>query len=100
MIVMCVHIWVKPENLDEFLKVTLENHNGTRKEPGNIRFDVLQSADDPTRFMLYEVFASQEAIEHHRTTPHYIRFRDSVNPWMAKTREGLKYKVLAPLEKF
>jgi autoinducer 2-degrading protein len=96
MIVYCVTVYVKPENIDEFIAATVENHKGTRQEPGNLRFDVLHSADDPARFFLYEVYESKEAVDAHKATPHYNRWRETVADWMAKPREGLMQRVICP----
>jgi (4S)-4-hydroxy-5-phosphonooxypentane-2,3-dione isomerase len=96
MIVNVVTVHVKPEHIPEFLAATLDNHKGSRGEPGNLRFDVLQSADDPGRFLLYEVFESPAAVEAHRATPHYLAWRSKVEPWMAKPRVGLSHRVIAP----
>ena len=98
MIITCVHVYVKPENIREFIEITKKNHEGTIKEAGNIRFDFVQSADDPSRFMLYEVFRSKEDIEHHKTTAHYLAWRDAVTTWMAKPREGVRYQAITPLD--
>ncbi len=99
MIVTCVHVCVKSPHVQDFIEATLKNHEGTRKEPGNLRFDVLQLAEDPTRFMLYEVFESEETSAAHKTTEHYLTWRKVVADWMEKPREGVPYKVLAPLDK-
>jgi autoinducer 2-degrading protein len=66
------------------------------REPGNLRFDVLQSPDDPTRFVLYEAYASAEAAAAHKATPHYLAWRDAVAPWMAEARVGTPYRGLFP----
>ena len=63
MIANLVFVDVKPEFVEDFKKASVLNHEGSRKEPGNIRFDVLQSADDPTKFTLYEVFADEDAVD-------------------------------------
>lgn len=92
-----VHISVKPEYLDVFMEASLKNHEGTRgSEDGNFRFDVLQQADDPTKFVLYEVFESEEAVKAHKETAHYKAWRDTVNPMMAEQRYGVHYLPLAP----
>jgi (4S)-4-hydroxy-5-phosphonooxypentane-2,3-dione isomerase len=98
MIVTTVTIYVMEEHIDEFIEATLDNHMNSRKEPGNIRFDVLQSTNDPSRFTLYEVFKSKEDIEAHRTTAHYLRWRARVDGWMAKQREGVPHQIIAPKE--
>ena len=99
MIVTCVHVKVRPEEIAGFIEATTVNHNESVKEPGNLRFDVLQQADDPCRFMIYEVYQSETAILAHKNTNHYLRWRDSVQEMMAEPRKGIKYKILQPEEK-
>ena len=91
-----VHVHVKPERVKEFVAATRRNHMRSIQEDGNLRFDVLQSEDDPTRFVLYEVYASAEAAAAHKSTPHYHEWREAVADWMATPREGKRYRVLAP----
>jgi len=95
MVVAVVSVYVLPEYIGEFLEITLENHRGARSEPGNRRFDVLRSRSDPSRFTLYEVYESDEAAAEHKKTPHYLKWRDTVEKMMAKPREGLVCDVLA-----
>ena len=92
--ITCVHVHVKPENVEEFRDAILKNQKGTIQEPGNIRFDIHQQADDPCRFMLYEVFESDEAAMKHKETPHYLKWRDTVQDYMAEPRVGVKYTIL------
>ena len=99
MIVTIVNIRVKPENIDQFIEATLENHRNSIKEKGNLRFDVLQHRDDPSAFTLYEAYASDEAAAAHKKTAHYFKWRDAVESWMAKRREGVAHNVVAPVEK-
>ena len=94
--VTCVHIRVKPENVNDFLDALSENHRGTIKEPGNVRFDVLQQSDDPCRFMIYEVFVSEEAVKAHKETAHYLKWRDTVKDFMAEDRYGVSYRLIMP----
>lgn len=96
--VTCVHIHVKPGFTEQFLEASLRNARATLSEPGNLRFDVLQSRDDPERFMFYEVFVDLEAIEAHKLTTHYQQWRDLVQPWMLTPRQGVKYEPHFPLE--
>ena len=98
MIVYRVNVFVKEDRIDDFIGATVENHENTRKEPGNLRFDVLRSADDPALFMLYEVYDSPEAVDAHKATAHYLKWRETVAGWMAKPREGVKYEVVRPLD--
>jgi autoinducer 2-degrading protein len=99
MIVTGIHIKVKPENLQEFIEAMVENHKGSVMEPGNIRFDVLQQADDPCRFMIYEVFESEQAVRVHKETSHYLRWRERVKDYMAEDRYGVRYSVIEPRKK-
>ncbi|HTF82633.1 MAG TPA: antibiotic biosynthesis monooxygenase [Cytophagales bacterium] len=91
-----VHIFVKPEYITEFIKATQANHQSSIKEDGNFRFDVLQDANDPSKFVLYESYATEEAVVKHKETPHYLLWRDTVAPYMAKPREGVKHITLFP----
>jgi autoinducer 2-degrading protein len=94
-----VHVRVKPEFIDSFIKATSENHNNSVKESGNFRFDILQDANDPGKFILYEVYESEEAVLAHKETSHYAKWRDTVAPWMAAPREGVKHTLLFPASK-
>ncbi len=94
--VTLVHVRVKPEFVDSFIDATRANHEGSTREPGNIRFDVLQSADDPTRFVLYEWFVDEAAAKAHKETAHYLAWRDAVADWMAEPRAGVRYRGLFP----
>ena len=98
MYVVCVHVHVKPEHREEFIRQTLENARHTVQEPGNLRFDVIQRIDDPNRFMLYEVYRDEAGMEAHKQTAHYARWRDAVGPWMAEPRQGVKHVPLFPEE--
>lgn len=71
MLVQLVHIQVKPDRIEDFLDAFRINYNGTIKEPGNLRFDVLQDPDDETRFSIFEVFKNDAALDDHRKTEHY-----------------------------
>ncbi len=99
MIVTTVTVYVKKEYINDFIAITIENHNGAIQESGNIRFDFLQCSDDPTRFLLYEVYESEEAIKAHRETAHYKKWRETVTNWMAKPREAVKHSVIRPVDK-
>ncbi len=89
MIANLVSVHVKEDCIDAFREITAYNHENTRKEPGNVRFDVLQSRNDPTRFTLYEVFADEDAVAFHKTTAHYQRWRDTVADYMAEPRSAV-----------
>lgn len=89
--VTLVHVHVKPEHVDEFINASLANAAESSKEPGNRRFDVMQSADDPCRFVLYEAYATAEDAAAHKDTPHYKTWRETVADWMAEPRQGVPY---------
>ena len=99
MIVTCVHVYVKEENVNDFIEASTVNHKGSVQEEGNMRFDVLQSRDEPTKFLLYEAYESEEAAKAHKETEHYLKWRETVADWMAKPREGLMHRVICPEEK-
>ena len=88
MIATLVYVDVKPEFIEAFKEITCYNHDNTRKEPGNIRFDVLQANADSTQFVLYEVFADENAAAAHKTTEHYLKWRDTVAEFMASPRHA------------
>ena len=96
MLVVCVHVRVKAEHLGDFIAASHENARNTIQEPGNLRFDVIQQADDPTRFLLYEVYRDEEAAKAHKQTAHYARWRETVEAWMAQPRRGVPYNSLFP----
>jgi len=96
MIVTIVHIDVKPEYLESFIRATTENHFESVKEPGNLRFDLLRSDDNPARFVLYEAYESRDAAAAHKETAHYLEWRERVAPWMARPRKGMPYTGLQP----
>jgi len=96
MYVVCVSSKVKPEFSGRYLEECLENARNTRKEPGNIRFDVLRAEEDSCRFFFYEVYRSKDAFTAHQQTPHYFRWRDTVKEWMAETRKGEKHVSVFP----
>jgi (4S)-4-hydroxy-5-phosphonooxypentane-2,3-dione isomerase len=98
MIVICVHIKVLPEKLQSFIQATIENHLESVKEPGNIRFDLIQKSDDPCSFMIYEAYVSDDEAAAHKNTPHYLKWRDLVKDFMAEPRVGIKYNIIAPTE--
>ncbi|RMG31250.1 MAG: antibiotic biosynthesis monooxygenase [Gammaproteobacteria bacterium] len=94
--VTIVHVHVKPEHVEDFIAATRENHLASVQEPGNLRFDVLQLEEDPTRFVLYEAYADEAAAAAHKETAHYRRWREAVAEWMAEPRQGIRYRGLFP----
>jgi len=91
MYIVHVHVHVKPEYVEAFREASLANARASVQEPGIARFDVLQSTDDPTRFVLVEVYRTPEAAAAHKETAHYKTWRDTVADMMAEPRSGLKY---------
>ena len=99
MTVTLVHVHVKRKFIDDFIAATRHNHENSIREPGNFRFDILQDAGDPGKFVLYEVYDSEQSVVAHKETSHYLKWRDTVSPWMEKPREGIKHKLLFPAGK-
>jgi autoinducer 2-degrading protein len=89
-------VQVKPEYIDKFILECEKNHRSSVMEPGNCRFDILQSAEDPTNFLLYEAYDSAESAAAHKKTAHYEVWRAAVAPWMAEPRRGVQYNALYP----
>jgi quinol monooxygenase YgiN len=96
MLVVHVHVWVKPECVEAFTAATLENARQSVREPGIARFDVVQQADDPTRFVLVEAYRTVEAAAAHKETRHYHVWRDAVAPMMAEPRSSVKFSNVFP----
>lgn len=96
MLVVHVHVHVKPEYVEAFRQATLENARQSVREPGIARFDVAQHQDDPTRFILVEAYRTPEAPAAHKATAHYAQWRDAVAPMMAEPRASVKLSSLFP----
>lgn len=94
--IVFVHVHVKPEFVDAFKQASLENASSSVKEEGIARFDVVQQSDDPTRFVLVEVYKTAEAPAAHKETAHYLKWRDTVAEMMAEPRQGIKYSNVFP----
>lgn len=94
--VTLVHVHVKAGHVDDFIAATRLNHEASIREPGNRRFDVLQSPDDASRFILYEVFVDADAAAAHKHTDHYLKWRNTVADWMAEPRQAEPYHGLFP----
>lgn len=96
MLVVHVQVRVKPEAIEAFKAATLANARASVKEPGIARFDVVQQADDPTRFVLVEAYRNAAAPAAHKETAHYATWRDTVAPMMAEPRSSVKYANVFP----
>jgi quinol monooxygenase YgiN len=96
MLIVHVHAHVKPEAMESFRVATIENARNSVQEPGVLRFDCVQQSDDPTRFVLVEIYRSPEAAADHKETEHYKRWRDAVADLMAEPRWSVKYSPVFP----
>jgi len=96
MLVVLVQVHVKPECVEDFHQATLANARNSVQEPGIARFDVVQQADDPTRFVLVEAYRTPEAPALHKETVHYKTWRDAAADMMAEPRVSVKYANLFP----
>ena len=96
MLIVHVFVHVKPESVDAFAAATIENARNSVREPGVVRFDVVQQEDDPTRFLLIEIYRTPEDPARHKETAHYAAWRDAVEPMMAEPRRSVRYRALFP----
>ena len=91
-----VQVHVAPEHVAAFRQATIENAAASVREPGIARFDVVQQSDDPTRFVLVEVYRNQEAAAAHKATPHYAAWAGKVAPMLAEPRTRAVYSNVFP----
>lgn len=98
MFIVHVFVHVKDDRVEEFKAASVENARNSVREPGVARFDVVQQMDDPTRFVLVEVYRSPEDPARHKETAHYRTWRDTVEPMMAEPRASVKYSNVFPDE--
>lgn len=98
MLIVHVFVNVKPEQVEAFRTASLENARNSIQEPGIARFDVLQEQDDPTRFVLVEIYRTSEDPGKHKETAHYQKWRDTVADMMAEPRTSIKYTNVFPDE--
>ena len=96
MLVVQVHVHVKPESIEAFRWATIENARHSVQEPGMARFDVVQQVEDPTRFTLVEAYRTSEASAAHKATTHYAQWRDTVAEMMVEPRTSVKYANVFP----
>jgi (4S)-4-hydroxy-5-phosphonooxypentane-2,3-dione isomerase len=96
MLVVLVHCHIKPEHIDAFHAASLENARNSVQEAGIVRFDVIQQEDDPTRFVLVEIYRTAEDPAKHKETQHYLTWRDTVTDMFVEPRVGVKYHNLFP----
>ena len=98
MLVVHVHVRVKPDDVEEFLVESRRNAAASLQEPGILRFDVLQDEGDPAHVVLNEVYVDQAAADAHKQTPHYARWRDAVAGMMAQPRSSTRFTAVSPAE--
>ncbi|MFH0908065.1 MAG: putative quinol monooxygenase [bacterium] len=98
LLVVHVHVQVKSDCVEAFKAATLDNASNSVKEPGIARFDVVQQADDPTRFVLVEVYRTPDAPAKHKETAHYARWRDAVSGMIAEPRTSVKFGNIFPTD--
>jgi autoinducer 2-degrading protein len=96
MFIVHVFVHVKPDKVEAFRSASLENARESIKEPGIVRFDVIQQIDDPTRFVLVEVYRTEDDPAKHKETKHYQKWRDTVVDMMAESRSNIKYANVFP----
>jgi autoinducer 2-degrading protein len=96
MLILLVQVHVKPEYVEEFKQATIVNASNSVKEPGIARFDFIQQEDDPTRFVLVEVYRDAEASVRHKETAHYLAWSEKVTDWLAGPRNRLRYTNIFP----
>ena len=99
MFIVHVFVHVKPDTIEAFKEASIENARNSIQEPGIARFDLLQQRDDPTRFVLVEVYRTPEDPAHHKETAHYAKWRDTVADMMAEPRTSVKYTNVFPDDK-
>ena len=96
MLIVHVLVHVEPDAVDAFTAATLENARNSVQEPGVVRFDVVQQEDDPTRFLLVEIYRTPADPARHKATAHYLAWRYAVEPMMPEPRRSVKYRTVFP----
>jgi len=99
MLIVHVHVQVKPESVPAFIEATVENARNSVQEPGIARFDVVQQTDNPTHFVLVEAYRDEAATKAHKETAHYAKWRDAVAPMMSTQRTSTRFSNLFPENK-
>ena len=100
MFVAAVHVFVKPEAIDAFMELIRADQEGTLAEPGCVRFDVVRSVEDPHEFLIWEVYLDGDAAAFHKTTPHYLEFKEKMPALASQDRYADRYEgVSVPSEK-
>ena len=97
MLVVHVHVRIRPERIGDFLAATVINARASLAEPGVLRFDIIQDQADPAHAVLVEVYRDDDASAAHKLTPHYASWRDAVADMMAEPRESVRYLAVFPV---
>src|SRR5687767_3687353 len=98
MYVVVVNMQVKPDKVEAFKDFIYLDHAGTRQEPGNLRFDVIQGVEDPTRFMLYEVYKTPADMDAHRQTPHLAHYLAHIEEYLVEPRTATRFMSVFPAD--
>jgi quinol monooxygenase YgiN len=98
MLIVIVNVLVLADGVEAFKAATLANARASIEEPGIARFDVIQDRDEPTRFVLIEVYRDEQAPAAHKLTPHYLTWRDAVAPLMAAPRTSQRFTNVIPAD--
>jgi autoinducer 2-degrading protein len=96
MFIVHVHVHVKPDSIEVFKKASLENARNSVQEPGIARFDIIQQKDNPTHFVLVEVYRTPDDPAEHKKTAHYAKWRDTVADMMTEPRSSVKFDNIFP----
>jgi autoinducer 2-degrading protein len=96
MYIAAVHVYIKPERVEDFKAMIRANHEGSIRESGCLRFDVAQSKRDPTEFLLWECYVDEAAAAYHKTTPHYLAFKEQAPELMSRERVSDLYEGIYP----
>ncbi len=96
LLVVHVHVRVRPGSEEAFVSASIVNAEASRREPGVVRFDLLRDREEPSRFVLVEIYRDASAAAAHKQTAHYARWRDAVTALMAEPRKGVRYVNLSP----
>ena len=96
MFVVHIYVQVKPEYIEEFKKISIENARSSVKEPAIARFDVIQQSDDPTRFILVEAYLDESGVANHKQTAHYNKWRETAEKMIVGERTRTRFEPVWP----
>ncbi len=98
MLIVQVFVHVVPEHVDAFVVASEANAVASRLEPGVVRFDLLREEGTTDRFVLLEIYRTDDDPARHKETAHYAAWKTAVEPWMASPRKSTKYRALSPAD--